>query len=83
MLGYILIVVGLLLAAVLGLLVYAGFFYTLRIRTSIPASYPTRVAYKFYTGPYKKCGAAFREVEKYAPGVTRVGLYYDDPAEVY
>lgn len=82
MLGYILLIVAILLAVFLGCLVHAGFFYTLRIRTSIPYSIPSRVAYKVYRGPYKNAGAGFSDVEQVAPSLKKFGLYYDDPNKV-
>lgn len=82
MLGYILILVGIILAIFLGVLVHAGFFYTLRIRTTHPSSIPSRIAYKLYRGPYKNAGEAFNDVKQFARGKTKFGIYYDDPAKV-
>ena len=82
MLGYILIILGIILAIVLGVLLHAGFFYTLRIRTSVPASMPHRVAYKLYRGPYRNAGTGFREIEAVAPMQRTFGIYYDDPGKV-
>ena len=82
MIGYILILAGIFLALLLGVLVHAGYFYTLRIRTSVPSSIPSRVAYKFYKGPYKNAGVGFDDVKKFAPLLTKFGIYYDDPNKV-
>ena len=82
MLGYILTIAAILLAVFLGCLVHAGFFYTLRIRTSIPYSIPSRVAYKVYRGPYKNAGAGFNDIGKVAPSMKKFGLYYDNPTKV-
>jgi hypothetical protein len=82
MLGYIFIIVAILLAVFLGCLTHAGFFYTLRIRTTIPYSIPSRVAYKVYRGPYKNAGGGFNDIEKVAPSLKKFGLYYDNPEKV-
>ena len=82
MLGYILILVAILLAVFLGCLVHAGFFYTLRIWTSIPYSIPSRVAFKVYRGPYKNVGAGFNDIRQVAPSLKKFGVYYDDLAKV-
>ena len=82
MLAYILMIAAILLALFLGCLVHAGFFYTLRIRTSVPYSTPSRVAYKVYRGPYKNAGAGFNDIGKFAPSLKKFGIYYDDPAKV-
>ena len=82
MLGYALVIIVVVLAVFLGCLVHAGFFYSLRIRTSIPSSIPSRVAYKVYRGAYKNAGAGFNDITQLAPSVKKFGLYYDDPAKV-
>lgn len=82
MLSYVLLALGILLLLFLGIMLHAGFFYTLRIRTSTPVSSPSRVAYKVYRGPYKNAGAGFSDVKLFAPLATNFGIYYDDPNKV-
>lgn len=79
---YLLVVLVALCLIALGVLAHAGFFSDLRIRTSIPASCPKRVAYRLYTGPYKQAGSAFGRICGLAPNRTSFGIYYDDPKEV-
>jgi len=79
---YIVLVLAVVLALVLGALVHAGFFYDIRVRTTTPLSCPKRVAYKQYTGPYKDCGGAFKTLISIAPKLKTFGVYYDDPAKV-
>ena len=82
MFGYILILLGILLGLFLGVLVHSGFFSTLRIRTSVPHSIPSRVAYKLYKGPYRNAGAGFSDIKRLAPLLTNFGIYYDAPDKV-
>lgn len=79
---YLLVVLVALCLIALGVLAHAGFFSDLRIRTSIPASLPKRVAYCLYTGPYKQAGSAYGRICGLAPNRTSFALYYDDPKEV-
>ena len=79
---YFLVVLVILCLLCLGMLVHAGFFSDLRIRTSVPASFPHRVAYTIHTGPYKKVGSAFSRIASLAPKQTYFGAFYDDPREV-
>ena len=70
------------LAVVLAILVHAGLFYELRIRSATPASFPHRVAYRVHKGPYKKAGAAFKELSEKWPKLKTFAIFYDDPKEV-
>ena len=78
------LVLGVVVVLVLFLLamVHAGYFYALRIRTSIPLSLPGRVAYKLHKGSYSNAGPAFKELASLAPRLRTFSIYYDDPRKV-
>ena len=73
------VVVATLIVAVLA---HAGYFSDLRIRTSIPASLPSRVAYTVHQGPYRNVGSRLERLASLAPGQTRFCAFYDDPKQV-
>lgn len=79
---YVVLVVAVVLSLCLMALVHAGYFYDLRIRTSIPLSLPGRIAYKLYRGAYSNAGVGFRDIMSVAPQVKSFGIYYDDPNKV-
>jgi hypothetical protein len=79
---YLVLTVVVILILFLMALTHAGYFYDLRIRTSIPLSLSGRVAYKLYRGSYTNAGAAFREIAQLAPHLKAFGIYYDDPKRV-
>ncbi len=82
----VIIIIAVLIAAVLGLIGYSGFFYTVTITEKEIG--PFTMVLKKHTGSYYKTGATFDEVEavlKKAVDTKKlkaVGLYYDDPAKV-
>lgn len=82
----VIIIIAVLIAAVLGLIGYSGFFYTVIITEKEIG--PFTMVLKKHTGSYYKTGATFDEVEavlKKAVDTKKlkaVGLYYDDPAKV-
>ena len=83
MLSYILIALCVLLVLLLGWVMHrAGIFYRIKIRTSTPKFIPSRIAYKVYRGPYRNAGAAYNDIEQFAPQTTTFGIYYDDPHKV-
>lgn len=75
----VLFLVGIILLAVL---VHAGYFTTVRIRTSIPSSLPTRVVYTVFKGPYSKAYVPLSELTARAPKQTAFCIFYDDPKKV-
>ena len=79
---YVVVVVLVLVVLFLMALIHAGYFSDIRIRTSIPLSLPSRVAYKLYRGSYSNAGVAFKELDAIAPRLKTVGIYYDDPKKV-
>ena len=70
------------LFVILGVLAHAGYFSDLRIRTSVPASLPHRVAYTVHRGPYRNVGGLVENLAVFAPKQTRFCVFYDDPKEV-
>ena len=77
---YVVVALLIILLLILLALVHAGYFYALRIRTSIPASAPRRIAYKLYKGPYSKSARlGYGHLMKLAPNSKAVAIYYDDP----
>ena len=76
-------VVILVAAVIVCVLLHAGFFSDLRIRTSVPASLPSRIAYKVYRGgPYSKVGGSLSTLSAIAPKQTLLCIFYDDPKKV-
>lgn len=79
---YITIAVVVVLVLLLAVLTHAGYFYDLRIRTSIPISAPGRVAYKLHRGSYSNCGPFFKQLSDLVPHLRVFAIYYDDPKRV-
>ena len=71
-LGYVFIVLAILLVIFLGVMIHSGVFYPLNIRTTIPHTLPSRVAYKVYRGPYKNAGSGFEELMHHASKYKKV-----------
>ena len=61
---------------------HAGFFSSVIIRTSIPASLPRRVAYVVCKGPYTQVGKTLSALGGLAPSQTLFSVFYDDPKKV-
>ena len=61
---------------------HSGVCTDIRIRTSIPASLPRRVAYSVHRGPYSKMGDSISDLTARAPRQTLFGAFYDDPDNV-
>ncbi|GAB6020356.1 hypothetical protein CHUAL_003066 [Chamberlinius hualienensis] len=72
----------LLLATVIGYLIYSGLLEPIEIRAGKPPFKNLLIAYKFSRGPYKNAGALFTECYNLAPDLRCIGVYYDDPKEV-
>ena len=79
---YIFIALVVVLCVLLMIITHAGYFYSLRIRTSIPLSVPRKVAYKLHRGAYSNSGTTYGDLSKLAPHLTTFGIYYDDPKTV-
>ena len=82
-LSYIMIALVVVLFVLLVVMIHSGVFYRLSIRTSVPLTIPSRIAYKVYKGPYRNAGTGFEDIMQRAPGYTRLfGVYYDNPEKV-
>lgn len=79
---YLFIALVVVVCLLLMVLIHAGYFYSLRIRTSIPLSVPRKVAYRLHIGAYSNSGTTYGELLKLAPRLTTFGIYYDDPKRV-
>ena len=64
-------------------IIHAGFFSDVRIRTSAPASLPHRVAYTVHDGDYRNVGTPLSDLSTKAPKQTQFCLFYDDPEKVF
>ncbi|GAU93677.1 hypothetical protein RvY_05576 [Ramazzottius varieornatus] len=62
-----------------GLLFYLGMFKEILVNVGKPPIRKARIFYKFARGDYKESGALFEELNKLAPGLRSLGVYYDDP----
>ena len=75
----VLVIVG---VCILGILLHAGLFSDLRIRTTIPASLPRRVAYTVHRGAYSKVGGPLSILSAIASKQKHFCIFYDDPNKV-
>lgn len=64
-------------------LVHSGLFAPVEIRAQRPSFGSLRVAYKFARGPYKNAGHLFTEAHSLIPELKTIGIYYDDPQQVF
>ena len=69
-------------AVVVCVLLHAGYFSDLRIRTSTPALLPKRIAYTVHRGPYSGVGEPLSHLSARAPKQTSFCVFYDDPKKV-
>jgi hypothetical protein len=82
----VIIILAVLIVAILGFIVYSGFFYSVTIAEKEMG--PFTMLLKKHTGSYYKTGATFDNVEGFlkktvdTKKLKAVGLYYDDPAKV-
>jgi len=61
---------------------YAGALARIIVSVGKPVVKNMWIAYKFYQGPYDKCGSHFDELCKLLPDIHSLGVYYDDPRKV-
>ena len=80
--GYLVLAASTIALAAFLFMLYSGFFYTYRIRCTVPASLPRRIAYSLHTGPYCNCGPHFRRLKRLVPQRRLFAIYYDDPKTV-
>lgn len=62
-----------------GFLFYLGMFREILVSVGKPPLRKARIFYKFARGDYKESGALFEELNKLAPGLRSIGVYYDNP----
>ncbi|CAH1247612.1 TEX264 [Branchiostoma lanceolatum] len=75
-------IIGLIVAVVVGILVYAihsGLFHKVTVTTGAPPIGKFTGAYKHFRGPYRDSGATFRAVGRICPDKKCFGVWYDDP----
>ncbi|XP_076045162.1 testis-expressed protein 264 homolog isoform X4 [Oratosquilla oratoria] len=61
------------------LLIQAGLFTPVVVRTCKPEIGEVKIAYKYNKGPYSGSGQLFTEVHTLLPEYRTIGVYYDDP----
>jgi len=73
----------LILLTLLGAAVYSGLLHKVEIGVGKPHVSNVTIAYKFDRGPYNNCGYLFSEAVSLAPKLRCIGIYYDDPDQVW
>lgn len=63
--------------------VYSGLFTSIEVKAQRPTFGSLRIAYKFARGSYKNAGHLFTEAHSIAPELKTLGIYYDDPQQVF
>ncbi|XP_071541145.1 uncharacterized protein [Panulirus ornatus] len=71
--------IALVVGVVIALLVHAGLFSPVDVKTCKPEIGEIQIAYKFARGPYRESGMLFTEVHTLLPEYRTLGVYYDDP----
>lgn len=71
--------IALVVGVVITLLVHAGLFSPVDVKTCKPEIGEIQIAYKFARGPYRESGMLFTEVHTLLPEYRTLGVYYDDP----
>lgn len=65
-----------------GYILYSGLLWDVTVLTGSPPMKKVKFAYKFKEGPYKNCGQLFKESHSIGPGLSCIGVFYDDPKKV-
>ncbi|XP_069546819.1 testis-expressed protein 264 homolog [Brachyistius frenatus] len=71
-----------LLSLLTGFILYSGLISDITVMTGCPPVKKITFAYKFQEGPYKNCGELFKESRCIGPGLSCIGVFYDDPKKV-
>ncbi|KAM9758827.1 testis-expressed protein 264 isoform 2-T2 [Menidia menidia] len=78
----VLILLGLFILTVVGYTLHAGLFTDVSVQTGCAPIKKVTFAYKFKDGLYKNCGELFKEALCIGPGLSCIGVFYDDPQKV-
>lgn len=63
-------------------ILYSGLLSDITVLSGSPPIKKITFAYKFKEGPYKNCGQLFKESHSIGPGLSCIGVFYDDPKKV-